>query len=111
LTGPALTVLSTKQAVYPTLKLGDSNTFLTFEGPEGHFNNVLSNQRLRNYRNVIIYYRRSQATTAIITTRRINPQKSSRSQLFMAQLSIVKELIFAGPMVLMEALVVVCIAG
>jgi hypothetical protein len=47
----------------------------------------------------------------MITTSKINPQKSSNGQLFMAQLSIVKELIFAGPMVLMEALVVVCIAG
>jgi len=47
----------------------------------------------------------------MITTSRINPQKSSRGQLFIAQLSIVKELIFAGPMMLIDALVVVCMAG
>jgi len=35
LNGPSLTVLSTKQDTYPTLKLGDSNTFFTFQGPEG----------------------------------------------------------------------------
>ena len=56
-------------------------------------------------------YRRSQATTAMITTSKINPQKGSNGQLFIAQLSIVKELIFAGPMVLIDALVVDCIAG
>lgn len=35
LKGPSLAMLSTAQETYPKLKLGNSNTFLTWQGPEG----------------------------------------------------------------------------
>jgi len=35
LRGPALTILSPIKNIYPKLKLGDSNTFLSWQGPQG----------------------------------------------------------------------------
>lgn len=35
LRGPALTILSPIKDIYPKLKLGDSNTFLSWQGPQG----------------------------------------------------------------------------
>ena len=35
LKGPSLTILSTAQETYPKLKLGNSNMFLTWQGPAG----------------------------------------------------------------------------